>query len=436
MRLQRVLAAAGVAARRVCEEMIEAGRVEVNGTVTRVLPIFVDPARDRITVDGRVLPRAKPERASRPARGHPAPATDDRADGDAAGDDRNQANADDSGHAHPHRPRPGSSVTGQRFLYLMVYKPERVLSTTRDEAGRTTVLDLVDHPAMARGNAAAGETGGLGARVYPVGRLDFHTSGLVLLTNDGVLANRLTHPRFSVPKTYAVWARGMLPAEFIADLERGLNIKHKRAVTGEAKREGLGGRASGGGGGGGEAITLGTPRIEGGKTVVEITLRERGPRSLTEMLGEAGVKVAKVVRTAIGPVSLREVALGQWRELDRREVQALRRAADGGDARPLGPARADKPNRAGTRSRQRRDRGARVSGGGRGDRIGPGGPAAGPGARPVRGPFGGGREDTRRGPRGQRGEGRSDARTGPRQRTKTSGNRPNFSHRKGRRDDL
>jgi len=327
VRLQRVLAAAGVAARRACEALIEAGRVEVNGTVVRALPVFVDPARDTITVDGRAIPRAK---------------------------------ASEQG-----RQRPGTSLAGQRFIYLMVYKPERVLSTTRDEAGRTTVMDLVDHPALARQ-----DQGGLGARVYPVGRLDFHTSGLVLLTNDGDLANRLTHPRFGVPKTYAVWAKGDMPQDFARDLERGLNLKHRRAAA-----QARGTRAPSAAPAASDpnaAIVIGPPRADAGKTMVEITLHERGPRSLADMLGEAGVTVSKMVRTAIGPLRLRGVALGQWRELDRQELQALRRAARGisthaprphppssapsapprrprpaRPARPSGPGRPGRPERSG-----------------------------------------------------------------------------------------
>lgn len=339
VRLQRVLAAAGVAARRACEALIEAGRVEVNGAVVRALPVFVDPARDAITVDGRAIPRARTSEQG--------------------------------------RQRPGTSLAGQRFIYLMVYKPERVLSTTRDEAGRTTVMDLVDHPALARQ-----DQGGLGARVYPVGRLDFHTSGLVLLTNDGDLANRLTHPRFGVPKTYAVWAKGDMPQDFARDLERGLNLKHRRAAA-----QARGDRTTPADPG--SAIVIGPPRADNGKTMVEITLHERGPRSLADMLGEAGVTVSKMVRTAIGPLRLRGVALGQWRELDRQELQALRRAARGNPTRkprPESPSSASSPPShpipPGPPRRPRPARPQRTSRPARADRPPPS--QASPGARPRR----------------------------------------------------
>lgn len=350
VRLQRVLAAAGVAARRACEALIEAGRVEVNGTVVRTLPVFVDPARDTITVDGRAIPRAKTSEQG--------------------------------------RQRPGTSLAGQRFIYLMVYKPERVLSTTRDEAGRTTVMDLVDHPALARQ-----DQGGLGARVYPVGRLDFHTSGLVLLTNDGDLANRLTHPRFGVPKTYAVWAKGDMPQDFARDLERGLNLKHRRAAAQARGTRAPSAAAAPAAADPNAAIVIGPPRADNGKTMVEITLHERGPRSLADMLGEAGVTVSKMVRTAIGPLHLRGVALGQWRELDRQELQALRRAARGiaaprdrahpPSSAPPRPPRRPRPSRAARPSRpERSGRPERPGRPERSDRR-PGSPAT-AGSRPRR----------------------------------------------------
>src|SRR5690606_13551855 len=152
-RLQRVMADAGVASRRACEELIARGAVEVNGEVVTELPIFVDPREDRILVEGRPLPKR-------------------------GGGDRN--------------------------IYIMLNKPERTLTTVTDErefggegGGRRTVMDLVDHPAR--------------ARLFPVGRLDYATRGLVLLTNDGELANKLTHPRYGVHKTYEAVVKGVLP---------------------------------------------------------------------------------------------------------------------------------------------------------------------------------------------------------------------------------
>lgn len=283
VRLQRVLAAAGVAARRTCEELIRTGRVSVNGKVVSTLPAFVDPASDSIVVDGRPIPRAK-----------------------------------GGGSRH------GATMTGQRLLYIMAYKPEKVLSTTRDEVGRKTIMDFVKHPAM-----TGEDSGGMGARLYPVGRLDFHTSGLVLLTNDGELANRLTHARYGVPKIYRVVAKGVLEDDYLADLERGLNLKHKRAVA-EVKGDRAPSRRK-------AAdplppIALRVVSREQGKTILDVRLAETGPRDLAELLGEAGITVAKVMRTGIGPLRLTGVGLGQWREVTRDELRDLRKATGIGRA--------------------------------------------------------------------------------------------------------
>lgn len=277
VRLQRVLAAAGVAARRVCEEMITQGRVEVNGTVVRTLPVFVDPAVDHVVVDGRGLPRSKP-----------------RGRGSHAG--------------------LAGELSGS--TYIMLHKPARVLSTTRDDGGRRTVMDMVQHPAA--------------ARLFPVGRLDFHCSGLVLLTNDGEMANRLTHPRHAIEKIYLAHVKGVLDAAFVADVERGMNSKQQRAAHERAAEETPSGwgprrtmarsvRKPG-------HIAVSLSRSHEDKTVLEVRLVDTGPRSVPDMLSEAGLRVVKLARVGIGPLALRGVGLGRWRELDTAEVKALRQA--------------------------------------------------------------------------------------------------------------
>ena len=139
-RLQKVMAAAGVASRRACEELIRAGRVQVNGVVVTELGVRVDPERDVIAVDGRILPP--------PAR--------------------------------------------RDFTYFLMHKPKGVLTTMHDPHGRPTVADLLPRDV---------------GRVFPVGRLDQDSSGLLLFTNDGELAQKLLHPRYGVPKTYRVTVR-------------------------------------------------------------------------------------------------------------------------------------------------------------------------------------------------------------------------------------
>jgi pseudouridine synthase len=262
----------------VCERLIETGHVEVNGQVVTRLPIFVDPRRDRILVDGRPIARHE---GSRPRR-----------------------------------------------HYLLFHKPANVLTARIDEPGadRTTVLDLVNHPEK--------------PRLFPVGRLDFDTTGLVLLTNDGDLTHRLTHPRYGVSKTYHAVIKGLPDDSALARLEREIH----KAQSKESRRSG----------------SLHAPRVElkilrrqGDNTLLEITLNEGRNRHVRELLAGAGCPVKKLTQVRLGPLELRGVALGAWRELDRSEVAALRRAAKGGrEGRSVGapgPARAvraDRPHRA------------------------------------------------------------------------------------------
>ncbi|GJQ29247.1 MAG: pseudouridine synthase [Phycisphaerae bacterium] len=244
VRLQRVLADAGVAARRVCEAMIEQGRVRVNGEVVRTLPVFVDPARDRIEADGKPV------------------------------------------------------VAASRHVYVMLHKPERMLVTTADEPGmdRATIMELVDHPAA--------------ARLFPVGRLDFDSSGLVLLTNDGDLAHRLTHPRYEVPKTYHVLVRGGLDEAALGAVREKMRLAGAR--DGDAPHGRLG---------------LAVGAREPGRTILEVTLREARNRQLRDVLKHLGMPVKKLTRVALGPLRLTGLASGRWRELTREELRDLRAAA-------------------------------------------------------------------------------------------------------------
>jgi len=287
VRLQRFMADAGVASRRVCEEMIEEGRVEVNGEVVTALPVFVDPARDRVVVDGRPLPRQRDGRA-------------------------------------------GPAGAATRRLYIMLNKPGRTLTTTHDEAGRRTVLDLVQHPS--------------GARLYPVGRLGFETTGLVLLTNDGELANRLMHARYGVPKTYRAEVKGNVDESALHRLEREAFRSERWARKKEAQQAAPvapeGPKPPSG------RVRMSIIKREAGRTVLEITLAEGRNRQVERVLGEAGWPVKKLACTAVGPVTLVGVAPGEWRELDRDEVRALRKAAglDGaGTKKKSKPTAKDRP---------------------------------------------------------------------------------------------
>ncbi|HYD01736.1 MAG TPA: pseudouridine synthase, partial [Phycisphaerales bacterium] len=184
VRLQRLMADSGVAARRVCERMIEEGRVEVNGEVVTRLPVFVDPFKDKITVDGRELARARR---------------------------RSEAAV-----------RAGGRPEMTRLVYVMVNKPARVLTAVSDPNGRATITELVKYPTP--------------VRLFPVGRLEWEAQGLVLMTNDGELANRLTHPRYGVDRVFELQTKGFIEPGFVADLEKGINLKAQRAAREAGKR--------------------------------------------------------------------------------------------------------------------------------------------------------------------------------------------------------
>lgn len=189
-----------------------------------------------------------------------------------------------------------------RKLYIMLNKPPRTLSTAKDEPGadRRTVTELVDHPAA--------------PRLFPVGRLDYDTVGLILLTNDGELANRLTHPRYGVPKTYRVLVKGSLDEEAAKELERGIYLAQRKAG------QTVGGSRT-------SHVEIKLVAREKDKTTVELTLREGRNRQVRRMLAAVGYPVRKLERVAMGPVKLKGLARGQWRELTRDEIRLLKRAA-------------------------------------------------------------------------------------------------------------
>lgn len=240
-RLQKVMARAGVASRRRCEEMIAAGRVKVNGRVVTRLGTKVDPEKDVIEVNGKVLP--PPEKK----------------------------------------------------VYILLYKPRGYVSTVRDPQGRPKVVDLLH---------------GVRQRVYPVGRLDYDSEGLLLLTNDGELAFVLTHPRHRVPKTYEVLVEGVPDAEKLSQMAKGLLLED--GPTAPAKVRLL--------------------KEERGRALLEVTIREGRKRQVRRMCEHIGHPVLRLVRTRIGPLSLKGLKPGQYRYLSPREVQQLREMA--GISRP------------------------------------------------------------------------------------------------------
>jgi len=238
-RLQKIIAAAGVASRRKAEELITGGLVSVNGQVVTELGSKADPEHDHIRVNGKLLHGA------------------------------------------------------QRHVYLLMNKPKGYVTTLKDPEGRPTVLDLLR---------------GVGSRVYPVGRLDYASEGLLVLTNDGELANLLMKAASHVPKTYLVKIAGTPPEEDLAKLRAGISIatdKGKRVRTAPAKIRVI---------------------REANNPWYEVTLTEGRNRQIRRMFEEIGHHVEKIKRVRYGPLEL-DVHPGQFRRLSPKEVDRLKNAA-------------------------------------------------------------------------------------------------------------
>ena len=268
-RLQKVLADAGVAARRECETLILEGAVTVNGKTMDTLPAWADPKVDRIEVYGKPL---------RPAEQH---------------------------------------------VYIVLFKPRGTVCTNSDPEGRPRAIDLVDHPSR--------------ARLYCVGRLDLDASGLLILTNDGEFANRLTHPRYEVAKGYDVTLDGRLNAESIAQIERKIFAATRDAGVHASTQSGKSSDSR---------SSLRLISSDKDKSIVHMELCEHRNLQIKDLMLSLGHPVKKMRRTSFGPLKLKGLAVGEWRELASREVEMLRRASRGEtpaetDAKPK--ARSPKP---------------------------------------------------------------------------------------------
>src|SRR5919106_540587 len=190
----------------------------------------------------------------------------------------------------------GRRVKGpERLRYILLYKPPGYVTTRSDPERRPTVMDL---------------TGGVREYVYPVGRLDFDTEGLLLLTNDGNLAAVLTHPRHEVERTYEAHVAGMPDADAIDRLRRGIPLDRRRTHPAD--------------------VILLNKRPHDREGILLITIREGRNRQVRRMLEAVGHPVRKLRRTKIGPLSDRRLRPGEWRDLLPKEVAALQRAE--GDA--------------------------------------------------------------------------------------------------------
>lgn len=250
-RLQKVLARAGIASRREAERLIQEGRVTVNGRVVRELGVKVDPSMDEIRFDTLVV-----------ARGQTAP--------------------------------------DAKRTYILLNKPKGVICTAKDTHGRATVLSLVPPRE--------------GQRLWPVGRLDEDSEGLVLLTDDGDLTDRLTHPRYGVPKVYDVRVRGHVSREVAARFEQGVWLS-----------EGKTGRSR-----------VHIRRAGREVSHIHVTLTEGRNREIRRAWAKLGFNVLTIKRIQIGPVVARGLPVGMFRPLAAAEVLALRSAAGGEpDNRPM-----------------------------------------------------------------------------------------------------
>ncbi len=256
-RLQKIIAAAGIASRRKAEELITGGLVSVNGQTVTELGSKADPERDHIKINGKLI-------------GAP-----------------------------------------ERHVYLLLNKPKGYVTTVTDPEGRPTVLDLVR---------------GIRTRIYPIGRLDYASEGLLLLTNDGELAQKLTHASSHVPKTYLVKVSGQPGTEQIEKLRRGVSLRPERAplktgIRTAAKAEPR--RRS-------QPVRTAPAGIqllrEAANPWYEVSLIEGRNRQIRRMFEEIGHRVEKIKRVRYGPLEL-DVEPGKFRHLSEKEVAQLKSVA-------------------------------------------------------------------------------------------------------------
>ncbi|TPG73390.1 rRNA pseudouridine synthase [Brevibacillus laterosporus] len=232
-RLQKVLAQAGVASRRSCEELIKQGRVKVNGQVITELGTKVNASVDQILVDNK-------------------------------------------------------SIAQEEHVYVLLHKPTGVITSMSDPEGRKTVRDLIKQ---------------IPQRVYPVGRLDFDTSGLLIMTNDGELANRLAHPSFEMDKVYRAWVKGIPTSESVLRLAKGIKLEDGMTSPGKAK-----------------ILERDTNK---NRALLELTIHEGRNRQVRRMCQAIGHPVVTLQRIRISFLTLGNLGLGSYRFLQKEEVERL-----------------------------------------------------------------------------------------------------------------
>ncbi|WP_313277381.1 pseudouridine synthase [Timonella senegalensis] len=237
VRLQKVLADAGIGSRRECENLIADGRVEVDGQLVYELGVRVDPATASIAVDGL------------------------------------------------------SIQTDTSKVTLVVNKPRKMVSTMSDPQGRPTIAELV---------------AGRSERLFHVGRLDYESEGIIILTNDGELANRLAHPRFEIEKTYMVTVRGKVANGVGSQLLKGIELEDGHA----------------------ELDRFRIIDHTAAETLIEVSLHSGRNRIVRRMFDEVGYPVERLVRTQIGPIKIGDLKQGKYRILGKVELGTLMKAVD------------------------------------------------------------------------------------------------------------
>ena len=231
IRIQKIIADAGIASRRKAEELISRGAVTVNGKRAQ-LGDKADPVKDKINVAGRDI----------------------------------------------------TIRQDAKKYYIMLHKPRGFITTMSDEGGRKCVAELVDD---------------IPARLFPVGRLDRESEGLLLMTNDGAFANMISHPSTHFAKTYRVTVRPRITEEQLTALTTGVIIDGRRSMP----------------------AAIHVIKSEQDRTVLEIVLEEGRNRQIRKMCEAVGLEVARLKRNAIGPVKLGMLQPGKWRELTKEEIR-------------------------------------------------------------------------------------------------------------------
>lgn len=231
-RLQKVIAAAGIASRRKAEELIAAGRVKVNGKTVREMGVSVSP-QDEILVDGHEIHR-------------------------------------------------------EEKVYYLLNKPKQYICAVRDDKGRRTVMECFE---------------GIRERIFPVGRLDYETTGLLLMTNDGDFANAMMHPKYHLPKTYEVAVDGILTDQMLRMLAKGIQLSDGKTLPADV-----------------ELVS----RFEGKKkTVIRITIYEGRNREIRRMMEYFHCEVTRLNRIRYGFLETGSLRQGQYRRLRMYEVRKL-----------------------------------------------------------------------------------------------------------------